>query len=128
MNWHYLTGAAEAVQAINEAVGFRDRANPERNTFDHPTGVVFASPRGLVSSYLLGVGYQAADVRLAVSRAATGASNTAATPVLLLCYDYDPKLGRYTLAIMKLLRLATAITVMMIAGAVFLAIRRERRT
>jgi protein SCO1/2 len=46
--------------------------------------------------------------------------------VLLLCYDYNPVTGRYTLAIMKLLRLAAAITVVTTAGVLFLAFRSEK--
>ena len=126
-NWHFLTGNLESVEALANAVGFRDRSDPERKRFAHPVGVIFATPRGAISSYLLGVGYQSADVRLAVTRAMTDAIAPAASPVLLLCFDYDLTTGRYTLAIMKILRLAAAITVVTIAGLAFFAIRRERR-
>ena len=84
-------------------------------------------PSGVVSSYLLGVGYQPGDVRLGVTRANLGSIAAAALPVLLLCFHYDPQTGRYTLAIMKLLRLAGLITVVTIAGTLFLAFRRDGR-
>ena len=125
--WHFLTGTFNAVQAVANAVGFHERFDPELKQFAHPVGIVFATPAGLVSSYLLGVGYQAADVRLGVTRAAGGGIAAVASPVLLLCYDYNPATGRYTLAIMKLLRLASAITAAALAGALFLALRREKR-
>ena len=63
-NWHFLTGTADAVQAVADAVGFHDRFDPELKQFVHPAGIVFATPAGVVSSYLLGVGYQPGDVRL----------------------------------------------------------------
>ncbi|MDQ6869399.1 MAG: SCO family protein [Pseudomonadota bacterium] len=126
-NWHYLTGTFDAVQAVANAVGFHERFDPELKQFAHPVGIVFATPTGAVSSYLLGVGYQAADVRLGVTRAAGGGIAAVASPVLLLCYDYDLATGRYTLAIMKLLRLASAITAAALAGALFIALRREKR-
>jgi protein SCO1/2 len=126
-NWHFLTGTADTVNAVADAAGFHARFDPERKTFAHPAGVIFATPAGLVSSYLLGVGYQPVDVRQAVTRAASGGIAPAASPVLLLCFDYDPATGRYTLAIMKLLRLAAAITVAAIAGSILLARFRERR-
>ena len=127
-NWHFLTGTADAVQAVADAVGFHDRFDPELKQFVHPVGIVFATPAGVVSSYLLGVGYQPADVRLGVTRAESGSIAAAALPVLLLCYHYDPTTGRYTLAIMKLLRLAAAITVLTIGGTLFLAFRRDKGT
>jgi len=74
----------------------------------------------------LGVGYAPADVRLGVTRADLGSVAAAALPVLLLCYHYDPQTGRYTLAITKLLQLAAAITVLTMAGTLYLAFRRER--
>lgn len=124
---HFLTGSAESVQAVAAAVGFRDRFDPDLKQFLHPAGIVFTTATGVVSSYLLGVGYEPGDVRLGVTRANLGSIATAALPVLLLCFHYDPQTGRYTLAITKLLRLAGLITVVTIAGTLFLAFRRERR-
>lgn len=125
-HWHFLTGSPEAVQAVAEAVGFRDKFDPQLKQFIHPAGIVFATPQGNVSSYLLGVGYAPGDVRLGVTRAELGTIAAAALPVLLLCYHYDPQTGRYTLSILKMLRLAGLITVLTIGGTLYLAFRRER--
>jgi protein SCO1/2 len=125
--WHFLTGPATTVQSIAAAAGFRDRFDPRLNQFVHPSGIVFATPSGVVSSYLLGVGYKPGDVRLAVIRAKQGSIAAAALPILLLCYDYDETTGRYTLAIMKLLRLAAIITVLTVGLTLFLAFRRGGR-
>ena len=66
-------------------------------------------------------------MRLGVTRANLGSIASAALPVLLLCFHYDPQTGRYTLAIMKLLRVAGLITVVTITGTLFLAFRQGRR-
>lgn len=125
--WHFLTGVADSVQEVAGAVGFSDSLDPELKQFIHPAGIVFTTPAGIVSSYLLGVGYQPADIRLAVTRAGSGTVAAAALPILLLCYHYDAATGRYTLAIMKLLRLVAGITAITLGGTLFLAFRRERR-
>ena len=124
--WRYLTGSAQAVQAVADAAGFRDRFDADTKQFLHPSGVVFLTPNGAVSSYLLGIGYAPNDVRLGVTRAATGSVAAAALPVLLLCFHFDPTTGRYTLAVLKLLKLGAAITVIMVGGMLLLAFRRER--
>jgi protein SCO1 len=124
--WHFLTASPEAMQAVADAVGFRDKFDPQLKQFVHPAGIVFVTPKGVVSSYLLGVGYAPTDVRLGVTRADLGTIAAAALPVMLLCYHYDPQTGRYTLSILKLLRLAAVITVLTIAGMLYLAFRRER--
>jgi protein SCO1 len=123
---HFLTGSASRIHAVADAIGFHDRFDPDLKQFLHPAGIVFTTANGVVSSYLLGVGYEPDDVRLGVTRANLGSIATAAMPVLLLCFHYDPQTGRYTLAIMKLLRLAGLITVVTIAGALLYAFRRER--
>jgi protein SCO1/2 len=117
--WHYLTGEGSAVARLEEVVGFRARFDPALRQFLHPAGLVFATPAGMVSGYVLGVGYQAGDVRAAVARAAGGAT-AAALPVLLLCFHFDPTTGRYTLAVMKLLRLGAALTVLVLGGTLAL--------
>jgi len=125
VGWHFLTGRAPQVQAIAAAVGFGSRSDPQRNQFLHPTGVVFVAPSGVISSYLLGVGYAPRDVHLAVTRAARGTLQAAVLPVLLLCYDYDPSTGRYSLGVIKLLRLAVALTVLALGITLFLGFRRH---
>ena len=42
-------------------------------------------------------------------------------------HNYDPVTGRYTLAIMTVLRLVAGLTALVLGGALFLAFRRERR-
>ncbi len=126
-SWRYLTGSPDAIRAVADAVGFRDRLDPQTKQFVHPAGLVFATPGGVISSYLLGVGYTPTDMRAAVARADAGGLATIASPVLLLCFHFDPTTGRYTLAIIKLLRLAGVLTVLTLGGTLFLAFRRDRR-
>ena len=124
--WHFMTGAAATIKTIADAVGFRERFDPQLKQFLHPTGIVFITPTGVISNYLLGVGYRTNDVELALTRARQGSIQSAALPVLLLCFDYDASTGRYTLAIMKLLRLGGAITVLTLGITLWLAFRRDR--
>ncbi len=124
--WHYFTGQSADIRAIADAVGFSDRFDAQEKQFLHPAGVVFVTPGGVISSYLLGVGYSPSDVRLAVTRATRGTVQAAVLPVLLLCYDYDETTGRYTLAIMNLVRLVSVLTVLVLGVTLFLAFRRGK--
>ncbi len=85
------------------------------------------TPEGHVSGYVLGVGYHPGDVRTAVTLASTGGIAKAAVPLLLLCFHFDAATGRYTLAVMKVLRLAGYVTVLTIGTVLLLAFLRERR-
>jgi protein SCO1 len=124
-NWRYLTGSAEAIQALTHAAGFRSRFSPRDRQFLHPAGIVFLTGTGTVSSYLLGLGYQPSDVGLGLARAANGVT-TRALPILLLCFHYDQTTGRYSLAIIRVVQLAGAITILVIGGVIVLALRRDR--
>lgn len=126
-NLRYATASAEAIRQIASAVGFNDRPDPRRKQFAHPAGVIFVTGSGVVSGYLLGVGYRSSELRAAVKRADTNSIAAAALPVVLLCYDYDPTTGRYSLAIMKVLRLVAALTALTVGVLLFLAFRREGR-
>jgi protein SCO1/2 len=123
---HYLTGTAPEIDAIAAAVGFRDRYDAPTKQFVHPVGVIFATPGAVVSNYLLGVGYRPAAVRSAVQRAGAGALAAAGAPFLLVCFHFDPTTGRYSLEILKLLRLAGVLTVLTLAGVLFLLHRRPK--
>ena len=126
-DWHYLTGPANSLHQIADAVGFRYRYDPLLKQFLHPAGLVFLNTAGRVSGYLLGLGYSPGDLALGVTRAGNGGIEQAATPILLLCFHFDPTTGRYTLAITKVLQLAGLLTVLTLGGLIGLAFRRERR-
>ncbi len=122
--FHYLTGRPAAIAAIEQAVGFRAAYDPRFRQFLHPSGLVFLTHAGRISSYVLGVGYAPGDVRAAVVRARSGGIARAALPILLLCFHFDSTTGRYTLAIIKVLRLMALVTVGMIVGLVVVLSRR----
>ena len=125
--WHFLVGDPGSVSAVADAVGFRSRYDVHLKQFLHPAGLVIVTPEGHVSGYVLGVGYHAGDVRTAVTLASSGGIAKAAVPLLLLCFHFDAATGRYTLAVMKVLRLAGYVTVLTIGTALLLAFLRERR-
>ncbi|HEX3915158.1 MAG TPA: hypothetical protein VHW71_16785 [Steroidobacteraceae bacterium] len=123
----YLTGSPSAIDAVMQAVGFRYRFDAGTRQFVHPAGVVFVTPDGVVSSYLLGVGFRPAQVRSALRRAAGGGIGPEDSPLLLLCFHFDEATGRYSLEVMKLVRLAAILTVIVIAGTLLLLRRRTGR-
>ncbi len=125
--WHFLTGDAASIEAVEAASGYHSRYDAQLAQFLHPAGIVFATPAGVVSGYLLGVGYTPGDIEAGIARAARGEIGQEASPVLLLCFHFDPTTGRYTLAIVKILRIAGLITVLGI-GAIVFAAQRHRRS
>jgi protein SCO1/2 len=127
-DWHYLTGSGDAIAALTDAAGYQGHFDAVLKQFIHPTGLVIVTPTGKVSSYLLGLGYHPGDLRVALAQASQGTVRAAAVPILLLCFHYDATTGRYTLSILKLLKLAAALTVVTVAGLGLVLFRREYQT
>lgn len=102
--WRFLTGATSAVGQLASTVGFGYRYDPGKKQFAHAAGVVVLTPGGRVSKYLYGVQFAPRDLRLALVEASAGQIGSPIDQLLLRCYHYDPKTGRYGLLVMALLR------------------------
>lgn len=125
--WHFLVGDADAIRAVADTVGFANRFDPALKQFIHPTGIVFLTAGGRVSSYLLGVGYRPGDLIAGVLRARSGGFARAALPVLLLCFHFDATTGRYTLDIMRVVRAVGGLFALTLGGLLALGFTLGRR-
>jgi protein SCO1/2 len=125
--WHFLTGDAEAIRRLTEAVGFRYRYDEARGEFAHPTGVVVATPDGRVGRYLFGIDYPPKDLRLGLVEAGQGLVGSPVDQLLLYCYHYDPATGKYTAAVLNLVRAGGVATLAALAAFLVVMRRRERR-
>jgi protein SCO1 len=125
--WHFLTGSDHEIAALTRAVGFRYAYNAKAGQFAHASGVMVATPEGRLSHYFYGIEYGPRDLRLALVEASNHKIGTAVDQVLLACFHYDPSSGRYSMAVMTAVRAAGLAMVGLIAGAIVLMRRRERR-
>lgn len=124
--WKFLTGDANNIQRLTEAVGFRFSKDPETGQWAHAAGIQVITPDGRIARYFYGVEYSSRDLRLALVEASQGKIGTAVDQVLLFCFHYDPTTGKYGLLIMNLLRMGAALTVLALLTFWFIN-RRGRR-
>ena len=125
--WHFLTGDAEAIATLADAIGFRYRYDPAIDQYAHGAGIVAATPEGRLARYFYGVEFSARDLRLGLVEASENRIGTVADQILLLCYHYDPETGRYGRAALLSVRVGGALTVLGLGGFLFAMWRRERR-
>ena len=125
--WHFLTGTEADIKQLTRAAGFRYVWDESLQQFAHPAGIVIATPHGKVSRYLFGIDYGPRDLRLALLDASRERISSPLKKALLYCYHYDATTGRYSLAIMRVVRLAGAATVLSLGTLIFVWTRRERR-
>ena len=124
--WHFLTGDETSVEALTRATGFRFAWDEETEQFAHPAGILVAAPDGTISHYLFGVEYAPQDLRLALVASGEGKVGSAVDQVLLYCFQYDPKTGRYSASILNIVRIAGLVTLLAMAGLILTITRRRR--
>jgi protein SCO1/2 len=125
--WHFLTGSKESIEAATSAANFRFRFDAKSNLFAHASGVLVLTPDGRISRYFYGVEYPGRDMRLGLVDASAGKIGSPIDHVLLFCYHYDPSSATYSASILKIVRLGGILTVLCIAGGIFIFRRREIR-
>ncbi|MBE2185441.1 MAG: SCO family protein [Rhodothermales bacterium] len=123
--WHFLTGSQQNILALADAAGFRYRWDDETKQFAHPATLIFVAPDGTITRYLPGVRFDPTDVRLALREASQGTVGSIYDAFLMLCFQYSPHEARYTLSVMKTLRLAGGSTVALLVLLVVVLARRH---
>lgn len=125
--WTFLTGDDEAIRRLAAAVGFRYTYDASQDRFAHAAGVVVLTPEGRISRYYYGIEFSPRDVRLGLVEAAAYQIGSLIDQLLLFCYHYDPRTGRYGMLIKNILRLAGVFMVALLGGFIVFMLRRERR-
>ena len=124
--WHFLTGRQPQIKQLADAVGFHYRRDPASGQFIHATGIMIVTPAGEIAQYYYGVEFSPKDIRLGLIEASRGNIGNVVDQVLLYCYHYDPKTGRYGAVIANIMRLAGAATMLILGGFVIVMLRRDK--
>lgn len=125
--WAFLTGSQDQIQSLTHAVGFRYRWDSETQQFAHAGALIVLTPEGKVSRYLFGVEYSPRDLRLSLVEASENRIGTAVDQILLYCFQYNPLTGKYSFAVMNILRAMGILTLVAIGGLILALIRWDRR-
>jgi protein SCO1/2 len=125
--WHFLVGDEQPIRQLTQAVGFRYTWDDATQQFAHASGFMILTPEGKLARYFYGHAYAPSDLRLSLVEASQGRIGSPADVVLLYCFHYDPARGKYSLAIMNILRALGTLTVIVLVGYIARSVIRERR-
>lgn len=103
--WHFLVGDEATVRLVASAAGYGYQYIPATDEFAHASGLIVSTPEGQIAQYYYGIEYPPKDLRLALIEASKNELGGLVDQVLLYCYKYDPKIGKYTALTMRLLRI-----------------------
>lgn len=123
--WHFLTGKKDQIDALAQAVGFRYAWDPEVKQYAHVSGIMLLTPQGRVAQYYYGIEYAPRDIQLGLIEASKGKIGNVVDQVLLYCYHYDPRQGKYGAVIFNVLRLSALATVLVLGGFMLIMFRRD---
>jgi protein SCO1/2 len=125
--WHFLVGDQPQIDALAKSIGWHYQYDQKTNQFAHAAGIVLVTPEGKIAQYYYGVEYSARDLRLGVVEASKNKVGSLADQVLLYCYHYDPRTGKYGAVVTNMVRLGGVLTMFILGGFLIVLYRHEPR-
>lgn len=123
--WHFLTGDEANIALAAKAAGFSYRWDERIQQFAHVSGLLVLTPDGRLSRYFYGIEYSPKELRMALVESSEGRIGSPVDELLLYCYHYDPETGKYGAVVMNIMRLGGALTVLLLGGFIWLAMRKD---
>jgi protein SCO1/2 len=124
--WHFLTAKQDEIDKLTNAAGFKYEWDQKSQQFAHVGAIMIATPEGKLSRYFYGIDYSPRDVKFGLMESAQSKVGNPAEQLLLYCYHYDPASGKYGLAILRVMRLASIVTIAAIGAMLFVFWRRKK--
>jgi protein SCO1/2 len=124
--WHFLTGDEPEIKQLADAVGFHYAWDPAANQFAHASGIMVVTPDGRIARYFYGVEYSPNNLRLSLVEAARGKIGSPVDQLLLYCFHYDPAIGKYSMVIANVIKVAGVLTLLALITLVTVLSRRYK--
>ncbi len=125
--WHFLTGQADQINALTSAVGFQYQFDPKTQQYAHATAIVMLTPDRHIAEYFYGVEFAPKDLRLGLVQASQGKIGNLTDAVLLYCYHYDPRTGKYGAIVSNILKIGGLATLLILGTFMFVMFRADHR-
>lgn len=124
--WVFLTGDEANIKRLTSAIGYRYKKDPNSAQWIHASGIVVVTPQGKISKYFYGVEYSARDLRFGLVEASANRIGTLVDQMLMYCFHYDPSMGKYSLTVLRIMRVTAAATVLALALFWFISWRQKK--
>ncbi len=126
--WHLLTGTLDNVHRVTDAIGLKYFYNPKTDVIRNPTGIVFLTPTGKISSYILGTDYATSVLNVDVKQAAEEKVGSKSEKIMFVCFTPDADVARNRTIIEGIVRWASFATlVALVAFIIKLSLPDRKR-
>jgi len=109
--WHFLTGSLANIRRLTDALGFYFTYDAAKDLVTHPSGLMFVTQSGTISSYVLGASYNPAQLGHNINIANAQKLGAKVQDVFLGCVHIDPITGHRSIVIERFLSLLALLTV-----------------
>ena len=113
--WHFVTADEPTIKTIMNQIGFSYSWNEKVGEWSHASAAIVVAPDGKISRYLHGIQFEPRDVKLALNEAADGKVGNIVDSVMLYCFKYDRHQSKYGLQVYRVMQLAGALTIAILA-------------
>jgi protein SCO1/2 len=124
--WHFLTATQDSIDKMTQAAGYKYLWDEKTQQFAHVGGIMIATPEGKLSRYFYGIDYAPLDLKFGLMDSAAQKIGNPAERLLLYCYHYDPASGKYGFVILRVMRLASVVTIAALGAMLFIFWRRNK--
>ncbi len=107
--WQFLVGDSLNIYSLTNSVGFY--FFKEEDQFVHPGALIFISPEGKITRYLLGIDYLPFNIKMALIEAGEGRVGPTIAKLIKFCYTYDPEGRTFALNITRIIGVVTLLAV-----------------
>jgi protein SCO1/2 len=108
--WHFLTADLENIKRITGASGFYYKRDEKSGDFAHASGLLIATPTGIISQYFFGIQFESSKLQSALTTAGREGRGSIIDRILLFCFHYDPAASVHGAVIIKAIRLVGALS------------------
>ncbi len=122
--WHFLTGSQQSITELTNAAGFGYDYDEKTTQFAHSTAIMVITPEGKIAQYYYGVEFAPRDLRLGLVQASQNKIGSLADQVLLYCYHYDPRSGKWGAIVSHMIQLGGGITILSLGTVLLVLLRR----
>ncbi len=125
--WHFLTADEATIKKLMQSVGFNYKWNEKVGEWSHASAAIIVSDDGKISRYLHGIQFEARDLKLALNEASNGKVGNIVDSAMLYCFKYDRHQSKYGLQVYRVMQLAGALTVLILAMWLIPAMLKAKR-
>lgn len=124
--FHFLVGHQDQIKKLADAVGFKYKWVESVHQFSHPAVLMIVTPEGKLSRYLYGVRFDNQTMRLSLVEASDGKIGSTVDQILLTCFHYDGKQGKYAMTAISMMRVGGILTMLVLGTVLVRAFRHDR--